>query len=81
MNTTSFTLEFVKVSNLNLNRQFWFFGPNLLKKGFPSLKEMKWILHIRKKQFWISVTNLSKKAISGQKKEKRTSPLESAYSN
>ena len=35
-------LELVQVRNFSLNWQFWFFGPNLSKKGISSLKQIKW---------------------------------------
>ena len=46
--------KLVLVSNFNLNWQFWFFRPDLRKKGFSGLKQKRWtplifyiILHIQ----------------------------------
>ena len=54
MNTTiDFCIfELVYVPNFSLNRQFWFFGPNLPRKCVSGLKLKKWhwILHI-----WINL--------------------------
>ena len=36
-----FIFELVKVPDFSLNRQIWIFGPNLPKKGFSSLKQIK----------------------------------------
>ena len=63
--------------NVSLNWRFWFFWPDLRKKGFPCLKQKKWtqhifyiILHIQISlernfssnwQFWIFGPNLPKK--------------------
>ena len=39
-------LKLVLVPNFNLNRQFWFFWPDLPKKSFSALKQKKWTQHI-----------------------------------
>ena len=36
-------LELVYATKLSLNWQFWFFEPNLPKKGVSGLKQKKWI--------------------------------------
>ena len=38
--------KLVLVPNFILNWQFWFFWPDLLKKGFSNLKQRKWTPHI-----------------------------------
>ena len=38
--------KLVLVPNFSLNWQFWFFWPDLPKKGFSGLKQKKWIPHI-----------------------------------
>ena len=69
--------KLVLVSNFCLNWQFWFFWPDLPKKGFSGLKQKKWtphifyiILHIQISlvrnfssnwQFWFFGPNLPKK--------------------
>ena len=66
--------KLVLVPNFSLNWQFWFFWPDLPKKGFSGLKQKKWtphifyiILHIQISlvknissnwQFWFFGTNL-----------------------
>ena len=44
VNTTIefYIFKLVKVPNFSLNWQFWFFGPNLPKKGVSGLKGKKW---------------------------------------
>ena len=69
--------KLVLVPNFSLNWQFWFFWPDLPKKGFSGLKQKKWtphifyiILHIQISlvrnfssnwQFWFFGPNLPKK--------------------
>ena len=69
--------KLVLVPNFSLNWQFWFFWPDLSKKGFSGLKQKKWtphifyiILHIQISlvrnfssnwQFWFFGPNLPKK--------------------
>ena len=69
--------KLVLVPNFSLNWQFWFFWPDLSKKGFSGLKQKKWtphifyiILHIpislvrnfgSDLQFWFFGPNLPKK--------------------
>ena len=69
--------KLVLVPNFSLNWQFWFFWPDLPKKGFSGLKQKKWtphifyiILHIQISlvrnfssnwQFWFFGSNLPKK--------------------
>ena len=36
------TLELVKVLNFSLNGEYWFFEPNLSKKGISSQTQKKW---------------------------------------
>ena len=38
--------KLVLVPNFSLNWQFWFFWPDLPKKGFSGLKQKKWTPHI-----------------------------------
>ena len=38
--------KLVLVPNFSLNWQFWFFWPDLPKKGFSGLKQKKWTAHI-----------------------------------
>ena len=70
--------KLVLVPNFSLNWQFWFFWPDLPKKGFSGLKQKKWtphifyiILHIQiilvrnfssNWQFWFFGPNSSEKA-------------------
>ena len=46
-----FVFKLVFVPIFSSNWQFWFFGPNLPKKGISSIKQVKWtpplILHIK----------------------------------
>ena len=69
--------KLVLIPNLSLNWQFWFFWPDLRKKGFSGLKEKKWtplifyiVLNIQISlvrnfssnwQFWSFGSNLPKK--------------------
>ena len=69
--------KLVLIPNLSLNWQFWFFWPDLRKKGFSGLKEKKWtplifyiVLNIQISlvqnfssnwQFWFFGSNLPKK--------------------
>ena len=78
--------KLVLVPNFSLNWQFWFFWPDLPKKGFSGLKQKKWtphifyiILHIQISlvRNWIK---FAQKGISGQKLKKLTS-LNFAYLN
>ena len=71
--------KLVFVPNFSLNWQFWFFWPDLPKKGFFGLKQKKWkphifyiILHIQISlvrnsssnwQFWFFGQNLSKMVV------------------
>ena len=69
--------KLVLIPNLSLNLQFWFFWPDLRKKGFSGLKQKKWtplifyiVLNIQISlvqnfssnwQFWFFGSNLPKK--------------------
>ena len=77
--------KLVLVPNFSLNWQFWFFWPDLHKKGFSGLKQKKWtphifyiILHIQISlvwnfslnwQFWFFVPNLPKKVIPAENRK------------
>ena len=39
-------LKLALVPNFSWNWQFWFFWPDLRKKGFSGLKQKKWTLHV-----------------------------------
>ena len=75
----------VYVPNFRFNRQFWFFWPDLSKKGFSGLKQKKWtphifyiIVHIQIRKFssnwqlWFFGPNLPKKGISSWKQNKQS---------
>ena len=81
--------KLVLVSNFCLNWQFWFFWPDLPKKGFSGLKQKKWtphifyiILHIQISlvrnfssnwQFWFFGSNLPKKVFPRENSPRTTS--------
>ena len=82
MNTTIefYILQLVYVPNFSLNWQYWFFGPNLSKKGyFRSKTEKLDISRDTTCQLKLTILiflrpNLPKKGISGWKHKKWTSP-------
>ena len=71
--TTEFCIfKLVLMPNLSLNWQFWFFGPNLPKKGITSRKQKKWTLLLNSACSNQSIYQISKKDISDLKQKNRT---------